>query len=93
MRRLHSRVTTKGQVTIPVEIRRMLGVQPRDRVEFQLENGRVRLARAGSVIERTKGIFKSDLPPMTAEEMCDAAEEAWVEDAMERLEQSRSTPR
>ena len=91
MRRLHSRVTTKGQVTIPVEIRRMLGVQPHDRVAFEVENGHVRLARAGSVIERTAGIFKSDEPPLTAEELRRAAEQAWADDAMERLERSRST--
>lgn len=93
MRRLQSRVTAKGQVTIPVEIRRLLGVQAHDRVEFQIENGHVRLTPAESWVARTKGMLKGFEPPLTAEELRRAAEEAWVEDAMERLEQSGSSPR
>jgi antitoxin PrlF len=33
-------VTTKGQVTIPKDIRDRLGIRPNDRVEFVLENDR-----------------------------------------------------
>ena len=36
-----SRITSKGQVTIPKAIRDRLGVAPRDRVEFVFEKGRV----------------------------------------------------
>lgn len=40
------RVTTKGQVTIPQEIRRMLNIQPGTAVEFvEDENGRVYLVK------------------------------------------------
>jgi antitoxin PrlF len=34
-------VTTKGQVTIPKAIRDLLGIQPNDKVDFKMENGRV----------------------------------------------------
>lgn len=34
------RVTTKGQVTIPLPVRRQLGIEPGDEVEFVLEAGR-----------------------------------------------------
>lgn len=34
------RVTTKGQVTIPLPVRRQLGIAPGDEVEFILEEGR-----------------------------------------------------
>jgi hypothetical protein len=40
-----------------------------------------------SIVERTKGIFKSDLPPMTAEELRKDAEEAIAEEA-ERMNNS-----
>ena len=38
------RVTTKGQVTIPQEIREKLGITPADEVDFIEEKGRVYLA-------------------------------------------------
>ncbi len=37
------RVTTKGQVTIPQEIREKLGITPADEVDFIEEKGRVYL--------------------------------------------------
>jgi AbrB family looped-hinge helix DNA binding protein len=85
MRELRTVVTRKGQVTVPAEIRRELGLQRGDKVAFILENGNVRFERATSVVERTAGIFKSNEPPLSAEELRRAAEEAWVEDAMERM--------
>ncbi len=35
-----STISSKGQVTIPLEIRQRLGVREGDRVEFVVENGR-----------------------------------------------------
>lgn len=37
------RVTQKGQVTIPLEVRRALGIAPGTRVRFELDNGSARL--------------------------------------------------
>ncbi len=39
------RVTTKGQVTIPQDIRRKAGIQPGTEVEFKQEKGRVYLVK------------------------------------------------
>lgn len=41
-----SRVTTKYQATIPLEIRRFLNLKPGDSVAFEIKNGVVRVARA-----------------------------------------------
>ena len=38
-----STVTSKGQVTIPKEVRRALGIRQGSRVAFQLKQGRVEL--------------------------------------------------
>lgn len=43
MRRMESRVTLKGQVTIPAEVRARLGIKPKDMVCFELEGDEVRL--------------------------------------------------
>jgi antitoxin PrlF len=40
------RVTSKGQVTIPLEVRRKLGIEPGSEVEFELDEGGARLVRA-----------------------------------------------
>jgi AbrB family looped-hinge helix DNA binding protein len=40
------RVTSKGQVTIPVEIREKAGLLPNTEVEFELDGKGVRLRRA-----------------------------------------------
>ena len=45
-----SRLTQKGQVTIPVEIRARLGLKPRDRVRFDVEGDVVVLRPAGSTL-------------------------------------------
>ena len=41
------RITSKGQVTIPQEIREKAGLLPNTEVEFKLANGRVTLRPVG----------------------------------------------
>ena len=86
MKEVHSTVTTKGQVTIPVEIRRLLQVQPRDRIAFVVEDDTVRLVRSQSVVARTAGALKSAKPPLTAEELREVAETAIAQEATSRME-------
>ena len=40
------RITSKGQVTIPQEIRRRAGLAPNMEVEFTLENGKIVLRKS-----------------------------------------------
>ncbi len=42
------RVTSKGQVTIPKNIRETLGITPESEVEFREENGKVYLVKSGA---------------------------------------------
>lgn len=39
-----AKITSKGQVTIPVEIRRFLGVKEGDKVTFESKGGRVQVS-------------------------------------------------
>jgi len=61
MRELISTVTAKGQITIPVEIRRLLKFKSHDKIAFILEGDHVRLTRKGSVVDRTAGSLR---PPV-----------------------------
>ncbi len=53
------RVTQKGQVTIPLEVRRALGIAPGTEVRFELDDGTARLVpdreRAAEEIARIRG--------------------------------------
>ncbi|MCL5981698.1 MAG: AbrB/MazE/SpoVT family DNA-binding domain-containing protein [Firmicutes bacterium] len=44
-----AKITTRGQITIPVEIRKKLGVKDGDKVIFLEENGRIILGNAAMV--------------------------------------------
>ena len=64
-----ARLTTKGQVTIPADVRRLLGVGQHDQVTFLVEAGEVRLtASAVSVVARTAGVLKDSQPRLSARE-------------------------
>lgn len=56
--RKSARVTSKGQITIPHEIRSVLGVRAGDRLLFEADSKgiRVRPLRAQSAFERFRGI-------------------------------------
>ena len=54
-----STLTSKGQVTIPAEVRRHLGLHPGDHVGFIVEGGVVRLVRQESRIEAAFGLCRA----------------------------------
>lgn len=59
------RVTQKGQVTIPLDVRRALGIQPGSDVVFQLDEEGARLIvdpdRAAAEVARIRGAGDVDL--------------------------------
>ena len=52
------RVTTKGQVTIPQEIREKLGITPAVEIDFIEEKGRVYLVKKKGKLKRTNNFRK-----------------------------------
>jgi antitoxin PrlF len=77
-------VTRKGQVTIPADIRRALGIKEGDKVAFVVEDNQVKLARKGSVVEQTAGALQSDIPALPPNAEREATEQAIAEEALER---------
>jgi AbrB family looped-hinge helix DNA binding protein len=49
-------VTSKGQVTIPIEIRERLGLLPGTEVEFHVDGEAARLTRAAGAVGRGRAI-------------------------------------
>jgi AbrB family looped-hinge helix DNA binding protein len=78
-------VTRKGQVTIPVDIRRALGIKEGDKVAFVVEDNQIKLTRKGSVVEQTAGALQSDMPGLSPQEERKAAEEAIAADVLRRM--------
>ncbi len=76
------KVTEKGQVTIPKEIRDELGLKPGSQVEFVRENGRVVLRRRVPVeaLDKWAGRLRGKLIAPT------------VDETMELLRGPRPTP-
>lgn len=48
MQEFETTLTEKGQVTIPIEIRRIIGLQPKDKVSFEVDGDTVKIKRATS---------------------------------------------
>ncbi len=49
------RITTKGQVTIPQEIRDELGLLPNTEVTFEVVDGEARIRKARRTTKRSRG--------------------------------------
>jgi antitoxin PrlF len=59
-----ARITSKGQITMPREVRRALGVGPGDKVLFESDGDgvRVRPVRAQSPFAKYRGIGNPGIP-------------------------------
>lgn len=59
-----ARITSKGQITVPHEIRRALGVRPGDRLLFESASGKVQVrpVRTQSPFEKYRGIGNPGIP-------------------------------
>ena len=53
-----SQLTRKGQVTIPVELRRLFGLKRGDKLAFVQEGDTIVVRPAASVAERTSGALR-----------------------------------
>lgn len=55
---IRAKVTSKGQITVPVEIRRSLGIKPGDHLRFEQNKSGISLVRDAdvNVFEKWRGI-------------------------------------
>ena len=72
-----STLTSKGQTTIPREIRKLLGLKENDRILYEVEDGKVAI-KAAPAVHELYAIFKPRIhrkgPPPTKAQMRAAVE-------------------
>ncbi len=63
-------VTSKGQITIPVDVRQALQVEPGDRIEFvEVDPGRFEVIAATRSVKELKGMFGKPTKHVSIEDM------------------------
>src|SRR5262245_38891567 len=75
-------MTSRGQVSIPAAVRRLLGLKPRDKVAFAIEGGEVKLRPLRYTLETILGSIEP-LPGTTTADF-ETQIEAAMEEAAER---------
>jgi AbrB family looped-hinge helix DNA binding protein len=78
-------LTTKGQVTIPAEVRRLLGVKPHDKIAFRVSGGTVTLEPTTMTLEATFGAVPPRKHPEDFKELRDTAIEEHVRDVVAEM--------
>lgn len=75
MKEVITTMTQRGQVTVPAEVRRLLGIRPRDKVVFAIDDGEVRLRPARFTLESAYRSVPPLARPVSDKEMARVAKE------------------
>ncbi|MFG3454831.1 AbrB/MazE/SpoVT family DNA-binding domain-containing protein [Stutzerimonas stutzeri] len=63
-------LTSKGQVTIPIQVRTSLGLDAGDRIEFvELEKGKYAIMAVTHSVKDLKGMIRNPAIPVSIEDM------------------------
>jgi antitoxin PrlF len=79
-------ITQRGQVTIPAEVRRLLGANPRDKIAFRVEGDCVRLVPVTLTLEQVFGSVTPLERPENFGERSRAAKEEKAQDTLRDLQ-------
>lgn len=68
-----SSVSQKGQVTIPLEVRKRLGVEAKDKVAFRIERDEIKIVSVASSLEKSFQAIPALKKKMSVEQMVEIA--------------------
>lgn len=80
MKGLETTVTQKGQVTIPAEVRKRLGLKPHDKVRFEMKGDTVTMLPAPSKVLKWYGAIAPKERPGDFHRIREAYEKEVAED-------------
>lgn len=85
MARYDAKTSQKGQTTIPIEVRQLIGLEPGGTVQFVTDGGAVRIVSKSKGLKHLKGLFAHGGPPIDIDEaIMDAVEARTDPDRTER---------
>jgi AbrB family looped-hinge helix DNA binding protein len=87
MQQFVTTITQRGQITIPAEVRRRLGLGPRDKVAFEIEGDQVRLVPALFTLEAAYGSVQPHAQPEDFDAISRAGKEAHAARVLDKLRQ------
>ena len=76
---IHSTLTDQGQTTIPAQVRKALGLKPRQRLRYELVEGGVLIRPETETLMDLAGSLHSDRGPFTKQQIENSLAEAAVE--------------
>ena len=82
-------VSTKGQVTLPSEVRRQLGISPGDKVRIVVEDRKIIMRPAEWSLLAGYMSIPALKRPLTDEDITEIAEEEAVNDYLRDLQETR----
>lgn len=85
-------VSSKGQITVPIEVRYRLGLREGDRVEFLFENGRT-ILRPAQASENPFAAFVGVLPAFSSRDEVNAWTRTLRDDDASEIAPSTETAR
>lgn len=85
MKELIASVTERGQVTIPAEVRRRLGIKPHDKIVFAITEDGIELKPMAFTLETAFGSVTSLRPDLTLDEQVREAKEERADRAVRKL--------
>jgi AbrB family looped-hinge helix DNA binding protein len=80
VREFESSLSPKGQITVPIELRRRWGLKPKDRVAIQVADEIVTLVPIRSPVDETYGVLPPLSQPLSVEEMTAIAADEHAEE-------------
>ncbi len=81
MKEFESSVSPKGQITLPLEVRRRWGIRAKDRVTIQVDEQTVTIAPARSAVDESFGAIPPLRRPLSDTDMTELAAEEHAQEA------------
>ena len=85
MKTVRAKITKSGQITFPADVRKALGVQIGDEVDFQIDGQEVRVSRVEMRLEDVFGSLKAPRPDFDIDEAIREAKQERAEKIMKTV--------
>lgn len=86
------KVTRKGQITLPSELRKEFGIEEGDVLYVVKGERGIEIRTPGSFVARTAGIFRgyaAHVPPLEPGDIRELAAQAWLDDVGDELDSTK----